>query len=98
MPIARLIFVTVAPQDATEAHRIWKEDCAPLMIKQEGCLSEELLQAVDSPGELISYSEWADVEAIRRYEASPDHAQIERHVERLRATQPPVTKLYQVAG
>ena len=54
MPIARLIYVAVPPQEAAEAERIWKEDCAPLMIKRPGCLREELLQCREDKGEFIS--------------------------------------------
>jgi heme-degrading monooxygenase HmoA len=98
MPIARLIYVTVAPSDAGEAERLWKQDCAPIMIQQEGCLSEELLRCTDAPGEYISYSEWQDEPAIQRYDGSEAHRQIEERTKRLKVTSPPVTKHYQVAG
>ena len=51
MAIVRLIFVTVSPENGAAAERLWKEECAPLMIRQEGCLSEELLKSVEVPGE-----------------------------------------------
>src|SRR5919198_128407 len=51
MPIARLIYVSVAPDQMTEAERVWKQDCAPLMIQAPGCLSEELLKCIDTAGE-----------------------------------------------
>ncbi len=57
MPVARLIYVTVNQDQMEEAERIWKQECAPLMIQQPGCLSEELLKCIDAPGEYISYSE-----------------------------------------
>jgi heme-degrading monooxygenase HmoA len=98
MPIARLIFVTVDPKETQEAQRIWKEDCAPLMIKQDGCLSEELLEGVDNKAEFVSYSEWADNDAIKRYEASDAHATIERESSRIKVTDPPVVKRFVVAG
>jgi heme-degrading monooxygenase HmoA len=98
MPTARLIYVNVDPQSAAEAERLWKEDCAPLMIQQQGCLSEELLKCTDAPGEYISYSEWQDEAAISRYDGSQAHHQIEDATRRLRVTAPPVTKHYQVAG
>ena len=98
MPIARLITVTVDPKDAPEAQRVWKEDCAPLMIKQDGCLSEELLEGVENKGEFVSFSEWSDQDAIRRYEASDAHRTIERETQRLHVTCPPVTKHFMVAG
>jgi len=58
MAIVRLIYVTVKPDQVKEAVALWKNHCAPLMIKQPGCLSEKLLECVDAPGEFISYSEW----------------------------------------
>ena len=98
MPVARLIYVTVEPAQTQEAERIWKEDCAPLMIKQDGCLSEELLKCRDVPGEYISYAEWRDMAAIERYEASDAHRQIDEHTKRLKVATGPVTKQYEVAG
>ncbi len=44
MPIIRLIHVTVDSSQIAEAERIWQEDCAPLMIRQRGCKSEQLLK------------------------------------------------------
>jgi quinol monooxygenase YgiN len=98
MPIARLIFVSVDPREMGEAERIWKEECAPLMIKQPGCLSEELLKCLDTPGEYISYSEWQDQAAIDRYLASPAHQQIREHTRGFHSPQPPSVKRYEVAG
>lgn len=96
MPIVRLIFVTVKPNEVAAAERIWKEDCAPLMIKQEGCLTEELLRAVDKPGELISYSVWESQESIERYAASPAHEEIKRHAKGLKLDDPPEVKHYEL--
>jgi len=98
MPVVRLIYVTVSPQDTAEAEHVWKQDCAPLMIQQDGCLSEELLRCSEAPGEYISYSEWRDQAAIDRYDGSPAHRQIEEHTKRLKVISPPVTKHYEVAG
>ncbi|HLG74694.1 MAG TPA: antibiotic biosynthesis monooxygenase family protein [Chloroflexota bacterium] len=98
MSVARLIYVAVEPPEAAEAERLWKQDCAPLMIQQEGCLSEELLKSTDNQGEYISYSEWQDEAAIKRFEASDAHHQIEEHTKRLRVVSPPVTKTYEVSG
>jgi quinol monooxygenase YgiN len=94
MAIVRLIFVTVSPQDSAAAERLWKEECAPLMIKQEGCLSEELLRSMDKPGEYISYSVWENQESIDRYRAGPAHEEIKRHGARLATTQEPIVKEY----
>ena len=95
MPIVRLIFVTVGRDDAQAAEQVWKEDCAPLMIKQKGCLSEAMLKSRDMPGEFISYSVWDTQENIERYEASADHQEIKRHAAGLKAERPPVVKLYE---
>ena len=94
MAIVRLIFVTVKPEDGAAAERLWKEECAPLMIKQAGCLSEELLKSVEVPGEYISYSVWENQESIDRYRASPAHEEIKRHGARLATTAPPAVKEY----
>ena len=97
MTIARLIYVTVNEDQMEEAERIWKQECAPLMIQQSGCLSEELLKCIDAPGEYISYSEWADQESIEKYLASPAHEEIRRHTRGLQGGRP-VVKRYEVAG
>lgn len=96
MSVVRLIFVTVKSSEVAAAERIWKEDCAPLMIRQDGCLSEELLRAVDNPGELISYSVWESQESIERYAASEAHEEIKRHAEGLKLDDPPVVKHYEL--
>jgi heme-degrading monooxygenase HmoA len=97
MSIARLIYVNVNSDQAAEAERIWKQDCAPLMIQQPGCLSEQLLKCTDSPGEYISYSEWQDQESIDRYLESDAHEEIRRHTRGLQGGRP-VVKRYEVAG
>ena len=98
MPIARLIYVSVNRDQMPEAERIWKQDCAPLMIQQPGCLSEELLKCIDAPGEYISYSEWTDQESIDRYLESAAHEQIRQHTRGLQGGGRPVVKRYEVAG
>jgi quinol monooxygenase YgiN len=98
MPIARLIYVSVPAEQLAEAERLWKQECAPLMIQQPGCLSEELLKCLDAPGEYISYSEWQDQAAIDAYLASPAHEEIRRHTRGLQSGQRPVVKRYEVAG
>jgi heme-degrading monooxygenase HmoA len=94
MAIVRLIFVTVDPQDGAAAERLWKEECAPLMIKQRGCLSEELMKSVDTPGEYISYSVWESQESIDRYRESEAHQEIKQHGARLKSTCPPRVREY----
>ncbi len=79
MLIARLIYVALKPEQAAEAERVWKQECAPPMIQQPGCLSEELLKCLDAPGEYISYSEWQDQPSIDCYRTSGAHEQIKRH-------------------
>lgn len=97
MTIARLIYVSVGQDQMEEAERVWKQECAPLMIQQPGCLSEELLKCLDAPGEYISYAEWADQESIDNYLASPAHEEIRRHTRGLQGSRP-VVKRYEVAG
>jgi len=75
----RLIHVSVPPDEAGTAERNWKESCAPLMIRQPGCVSEKLLRCADAPGEYISYSEWNSLEDIDAYLRSPAHEEIKRH-------------------
>ena len=98
MTVARLIYVKVNADQVAEAERIWKQECAPLMIQQPGCLSEELLKCLDEPGEYISYSEWQDQESIDRYLASDAHEEIRRHTRGLQSGERPVVKRYEVAG
>lgn len=76
--ITRLIFVSFPPDQAEKAIANWKEKCAPLMSQQEGCISEELLQCADAPGEMISLSKWSDQASIDRYRSSPAHDEIKR--------------------
>ena len=97
MPIIRLIHVNVDPGQAAEVERIWKNDCAPLMIQQKGCRSEQLLKCDDAPGEYISYSEWesqADIDAYRESEA---HKQIQDHSRNLQGARA-VVKRYQLVS
>lgn len=79
MPIVRMIFTTVPPGLGSQAERNWREKCAPLMVKQRGCLLERLLRSKDNPGEYVSYAEWDSEESIRAYLKSADHQEIKRH-------------------
>ncbi len=97
MAIIRLIHIKVQPDQAAEAERIWKEECAPLMIRHKGCMSEQLLKCADNPGELISYAEWESQADIDRYRASPDHKKIRSDALKLPGAQA-VTKLYTIVG
>jgi quinol monooxygenase YgiN len=95
MPIVRLIFVTVKPDQVNDAISLWKNHCAPLMIQQPGCLSEELLECTDAPGEFISYSEWESQASIDKYRKSEAHAEIQKHARSLHGGQATV-KRYEV--
>ena len=57
MSIVRLIHITLDPSETEKALRVWKTECAPLMIRQKGRISEKLLRCRDAH-EFISYSEW----------------------------------------
>ena len=94
MPIVRLIHVNVDPGQAADVERIWKEDCGPRMIGQQGCISEQLLKCVDNPGEYISCSEWASQEDIDRYRDSEDHQTIQAHARSLQGARA-VVKRYE---
>ena len=37
MSIIRLIHIKIDPSEKENAERIWKTECAPLMIQQKGC-------------------------------------------------------------
>lgn len=98
MSVARLIYVSVSPEAGAEAERLWKLECAPLMIQQPGCTSEKLLKCLDVPGEYVSYSEWEDQSAIDRYLASDAHEEIRRHTRGLQRGERPSVKRYEVTG
>lgn len=95
MALVRLIYVTVKPGQEKQAVELWKNHCAPLMIKQPGCLSEKLLECVDASGEFISYSEWDSQASIDKYRASQAHAEIQAHARGLQGGQATV-KRYEV--
>jgi len=95
MSIVRLIYVTVKPDQVNQAVALWKNHCAPLMIKQPGCLSEKLLECTDAPGEFISYSEWDSQANIDKYRTSDAHTEIQNHSRGLQGGQATV-KRYQV--
>ena len=82
--ITRMILVSVPKERAAEAERMWKEECAPLMIKQPGCLSEQFLRGRENPGEFISVSTWEDQAAIDRYRASEAHKAVQQHTRALK--------------
>jgi heme-degrading monooxygenase HmoA len=92
MSVIRLIHIEIDPSDVENAVRVWKTECAPLMIRQKGCISEKLLRCKGAH-EFISYSEWdseADIEAYRNSDA---HREIVRHARGLKGAKA-VVKLY----
>lgn len=93
MSVIRLIHTRVDPSAREHAERIWKTECAPLMIRQPGCVSEKLLKCADEPGEYISYSEWDSEQDIQRYLKSDAHREIVKHARGLKGAEVKV-KLY----
>ena len=94
--IARMIFVKVAPDQIQQAIEEWKNVCAPLMISQPGCLSEELLECNEHPDEFISLSNWESQEAIDRYRSSEAHERVKHGTRGIKADV--VVKTYNVVG
>jgi heme-degrading monooxygenase HmoA len=92
MSIIRLIHIKIDPSERQKAEQVWKAECAPLMIRQNGCISEKLLRAREA-GEFISYSEWETEQDVARYLSSEAHKEIVRHTRGLKGTQV-VVKLY----
>jgi heme-degrading monooxygenase HmoA len=92
MSIIRLIHIRLDPSEIAKAEKVWKTECAPLMIQQQGCESEMLLRARE-PGEFISYSEWEAEADIERYLKSDAHKEIVRHARGLKGAKAEV-KLY----
>jgi heme-degrading monooxygenase HmoA len=92
MSIIRLIHITIDPSEIEKALKVWKKECAPLMIQQKGCISEKLLRCREAH-ELISYSEWATEADIELYRNSDSHKQIVKHARSLKGAKAEV-KLY----
>ena len=96
MSVIRMIYCSFPPEQAGKAEQNWKEECAPLMIRQDGCISEQLLTCIDTPGELISWSEWEDEASIDRYLRSEDHKKIKRRNSNIEGAQVTVKRYTQV--
>ena len=96
--ITRMIIVTVPRDKAAEAERIWKTECAPVMIQQPGCLSEQFLRSRENPGEMISLQTWQDQKSIDQYRAGPGHQEILKHTRGLMGVSKVEVKNYEVAG
>jgi heme-degrading monooxygenase HmoA len=94
MSIVRLIHISLDPSETEKAVRVWKTECAPLMIQQKGCISEKLLRCRDAH-EFISYSEWDFEAAIATYLASDAHKEIVRHARGLKGSKA-LVKLYEL--
>ena len=96
--ITRMILVNVPKERAAEAERLWKEECAPLMIKQPGCLSEQFLRGRENTGEFISLSSWENQAAIEKYRASEAHKAVQQHTRALMNVAKVEVKTYDVVG
>jgi heme-degrading monooxygenase HmoA len=96
--ITRMILVNVPQERAAEAERMWKQECAPLMIQQPGCLSEQFLRGREDPGEFISLSTWENQAAIDKYRASEAHKAIQQHTRALMNVAKVTVKTYEVMG
>jgi heme-degrading monooxygenase HmoA len=94
MSIIRLIHITIDPTETTTAMEVWKTECAPLMIRQPGCISEKLLRSREAH-EFISYSEWDSEADIAAYRNSDAHNEIVRHTRGLKGAKA-VVKLYEL--
>jgi heme-degrading monooxygenase HmoA len=95
MPIVRLIYTSFPAGQAAEAERDWREECAPLMIRQQGCQSEKLLRCSEHEGEYVSFSEWIDIASIETYLKSDDHHEIKRRTSGIKDAKV-VVKTYEV--
>ena len=96
--ITRMILVSVPQEKAAEAERMWKQECAPLMIKQEGCVSEEFLRGRENPSEFISLSTWENQAAIDKYRNSEAHKHIQQHSRALMNVAKVEVKTYEIVG
>lgn len=94
--IVRMIHVTVPQDQLDEARQLWKEHCAPLMIKTTGCLSEQFLACHESPGEMISMATWENQGDIDRYRQSDEHREIQRRTRELLKGASAVVKTYEI--
>src|SRR3989442_5226613 len=94
MSIIRLIHIKIDPSETENAIRVWKTECAPLMIQHKGCISEKLVRCREAP-ECISYSEWDSEAAIELYRNSDAHQEIVRHARALKGAKAEV-KLYEL--
>jgi heme-degrading monooxygenase HmoA len=94
MSLVRLIHITLDPSETDKAVRVWKTECAPLMIQQKACISEKLLRCRDVH-EFISYSELDSEADIVTYTNGDAHKEIVRHTRALKGSKA-VVKLYEL--
>jgi heme-degrading monooxygenase HmoA len=94
--ILRMIYAKVRPDQVEEARRVWKEHCAPLMIKRPGCVSEQLLAAKEDPTEIVSMSSWESQEDIDAYRTSSEHDEIQKRTRELLGGARASVKAYEV--
>lgn len=83
MTIARVILINAPGDNPETAERVWKTECAPLMTRQAGCLSEKLMRSLDRPELYISYSEWDSLDSIERYRETTEHDTIKSEIRAL---------------
>lgn len=96
--ITRMIIVKIPAEKAAEAEQLWKQECAPLMIKERGCVSEQFLRSRENPGEYISLSTWENQAAIDAYRAGAAHKEIQKHSRALMNVSRVEVKSYEIAG
>src|SRR5262245_53851587 len=94
--IMRIIVVDVPADKTAQAQRLWKNECAPLLTKESGCLSKQLLRARDNDGEFISISTWEDQASIDRYRASNAHRALQQRAQSLMDISRVVVKTYDI--
>jgi len=92
--ITRMIFVKVAPEQVKEAIDDWKKVCAPLMISQAGCTSEELLECARVLTNLFLCLIGKSQEAIDTYRSSEAHERVKHGTRGIKAEV--VVKTYNV--
>lgn len=53
MSIIRLIHIKIDPSETETAVRIWKTECATLIISQKGCILEKLARSIEASSSLF---------------------------------------------
>lgn len=86
MTIARVIIIKTPEEKFSDAERIWKSQCAPLMRRQKGCRIEKFMRSTERPDLYISYSEWDNMAAIENYRATSEHDTIQSEVRALQGS------------